>query len=174
MKERYRDILETARSMGFSDPENHLYAVRDWLRENHEIHIEVGSIWDEKNNYVESYFHTITTPVHKYHLQPQYYGNGTTHMAMLSLGVAKGLHILEKFEAQKHLEVSDDKLVVAYLKGYGEKEKKRQQAPYVTNVEEYAYTLGKQGDYIEEGLTDEDIVNLVRNPAPKEEQLKLK
>ena len=33
--------------------------------------------------------------------------------------------------------------------------------------------MGKQGDYIEEGLTEDDIVYLVRNKLPEEQQLQL-
>lgn len=174
MKKDHSEILKTARSLGYSDPDNLLYSVRDWLRECHHIHIEVGSIWDERTNVVESYMYTVTAPIYKYHVQPHCSGNGENHTSMLSQGVLKGLEILRDYEMQKHLKVNDDELVVAYLKGYGEKGKKRSQQLYHTNIEEYAYNLGKQGDYIEEGLTDDDIVDLVRNSLPHEEQLKLK
>lgn len=174
MKKDHSEILKIARSLGYPDSDDNLYGVRDWLRECHHIHVEVGSIWDEKINVVESYMYTITAPVYKFHVQPQCSQNGSSHSSMLSEGVLKGLEILKNFESQKHLKVGDDELVVAYLKGYGDKGKTRKHLPYRTNIEEYAYNLGRQGDYIEEGLTDDGIVNLVRNPLPHEEQLKLK
>lgn len=166
-------MLEAARPLGYSGSDNSLYDLRDWLREGHSIHVEVGAIWDEKNNLVESYFYTVTAPIHQYHIQPQYSGNGDSHQSMLTQGVFEGLKILKNHEDQKHLKVNDDELVVAYLRGYGDKGKKRKQETYPTSIEEYAYLMGRQGDYIEEGLTDDDIVNLVRNPLPREEQLKL-
>lgn len=167
-------MLKTARSLGYSAPSDNLYDLRDWLRESHSIHVEVGSIWDEKTNRVESYFFTITAPIYQYHIQPQCSGNGHSHASMLRQGVLEGLKILRRYEDQKHLIVGDDELVIAYLKGYSEKGKVRKQQIYRTSIEEYAYSMGKQGDYIEEGLTDDDIVHLVRNFLPREEQLKLK
>ncbi len=174
MKKDDLNILETARSLGYSGSDDSLYGLRDWLRESHNIHVEVGSIWDEKTNLVESYFFTITAPIYQYHIQSQCSGNGDNHASMLLQGVIQGMKILHNYENQKHLKVNDDELIVAYLKGYGEKGKARKQETYRTSIEEYAYLLGKQGDYIEEGLTDDDIVHLVRNPLPREEQLKLK
>lgn len=174
MKKEDADLLETARSLGYTGSVDSLYALRDWLREYHSIHVEVGAIWDEKTNLVESYFYTITAPIYQYHIQPQCSGNGDSHASMLIQGVCEGLKILQNHEDQKHLQVNDDELVVAYLRGYGDKGKKRKQETYPTSIEEYAYLTGRQGDYIEEGLTDDDIVNLVRNPLPREEQLKLK
>lgn len=169
------NITEAAQKMGFSGPEDDLYAVRDWLRETHAIHVEVGSIWNEETNFVESYFYTVTAPIHIYHVEQQYCGGGKTFSGMLLQGVTTGLELLNQYNKQKHLQVEDDELVVAYLKGYSEKNSgKRKQPRYPTNIEEYAYRQGKQGDYIEEGLTDEDIVILVRNELKEEEQFRLK
>lgn len=169
------NLIKEAQRMGFPGPEDNLYAVRDWLRQSHYIHVEAGSIWDEDTNVVESYFYTVTAPICIYYFEPQYCGGGKTFPDMLFQGVAKGLELLEQYNHQKHLQVEDDELVVAYLKGYSEKNSAgRKQPLYPTNIEEYAYRQGKQGDYIEEGLTDEDIVALVRNELKEEEQLRLK
>ena len=169
------DFTEAAQKLGFSGPEDDPYAVRDWLREAHYIHIEVGSIWNEETNFVESYFYTVTAPIHIYHVEQQYFGGGKNFAEMLLKGVTTGLELLNQYNKQKHIQVEDDELVVAYLKGYSEKNSGKRKKPiYPTNIEEYAYRQGKQGDYIEEGLTDEDIVTLVRNEMKKEEQFRLK
>ena len=168
-------LTEVARKLGFSGADVDLYQIRDWLREEHGIHVEVGSIWDEQTNLVESYFYTVTAPIHIYYVEPHYGGGGKAHSEMLFQGVSKGLELLKQYKEQRHLQVENDELVVAYLKGYSEKNsRKRKQPIYPTNIEEYAYLQGKQGDYIEEGLTDEDIVLLVRNELKEEEQLRLK
>lgn len=151
-----------------------VYSVRDWLREEHNIHVEVGSIWDESNNQVESYFYTVSSPINIYYSVPVYCSGGSTHSKMLIQGVEKGLTLLKKYQKQKDIQVSDDQLIIAYLKGYGDKNIKTAKCPYTTNIEEYAYLYGKQGDYIEEGLTDEDILCLVRNKLQDEPQRRLK
>lgn len=167
------EITEIARKVGYKGPAD-LYALRDWLREAHSIHVEVGSIWDEAYNRVENYFYSVTAPIQKYYVQPEYYANGSSHQDMLIQGVLKGMVLLKEYNMQKDIEVSDDEVVVAYLKGYSDKGSKRRSQPaYPTNIQEHAYLLGRQGDYIEEGLTDDDIVDLVRNLSP-EDTLRLK
>jgi hypothetical protein len=168
------DLMAGAQKLGYSGTDKNIYALRDWLRENHRIHVEVGSVWDEQVNLVEGYFYTVTVPIHIYHEEPRYYGGGKSHSEMLFEGVGKALELLQRYNKQKYLQVEDDDLVVAYLKGYSEKNAKQRKQPlYPTNIEEYAYLQGKQGDYIEEGLTDEDIVVLVRNELKEEEQYRL-
>lgn len=175
MTNLFTNLTEAAQKLGFTGSKEDLYSIRDWLREIHDIHIEVGSIWDEETNWVESYFYSVTAPIHVYHVEQQYCGGGKTFPEMLLQGVRTGLELLDQYNKQKHLQVEDDELVVAYLKGYSEKNSgKRKQPLYPTNIQEYAYRQGKQGDYIEEGLTDEDIVILVRNEMKEEEQLRLK
>ena len=170
-----KHLTEVARKLGFSGADANLYQLRDWLREEHNVHVETGSIWDEQTTIVESHFYTVTAPIHIYYVEPHYCGGGKAHSEMLFQGVSKGLELLKQYKEQKHQQVEDDELVVAYLKGYSEKYSgKRKQPLYPTNIEEYAYRQGRQGDYIEEGLTDEDIVTLVRNELKEEEQLKLK
>lgn len=167
-------LISSAQRLGYTRDVNNIYAIRDWLRENHQIHVEVGCVWDEQVNLVEGYFYTVTAPIYIYHEEPHYCSGGNSHSAMLFEGVQKALQLLQRYNKQKHLQVEDDDLVVAYLKGYSEKNaKQRKQPPYPTNIEEYAYKQGKQGDYIEEGLTDEDIVVLVRNELKEEEQFRL-
>lgn len=169
------DLIQIAQKTGYHGPGDTIYQLRDWLREKHNIHVEVGSIWDEQNNLVESYFYSVSAPIHIYHFEPEYCGGGKTYFEMLFQGVTKGLQALMRYNDQKHLQVEDDDLVVAYLKGYSEKNLRiRRQPVYPTNIEEYAYLQGIHGDYIEEGLTDDDIVNLVRNDLKEEEQLRLK
>lgn len=170
----HSNSIVLAQKLGYTGAENDIYALRDWLREDHRIHVEVGSVWDEQVNLVEGYFYTVTAPIHIYHVEPEYCGGGKSHSEMLFEGVSKALELLQRYNKQKHLHVEDDDLVVAYLKGYSEKNaKQRKQPPYPTNIEEFAYLQGKQGDYIEEGLTDEDIVVLVRNDLKEEEQYRL-
>lgn len=175
MTNDYSNLIASARKLGYSSTDKNIYALRDWLRESHRIHVEVGCVWDEKVNLVEGFFYTVTAPIHIYHEEPQYCGGGNSHSEMLFEGANKAVELLQRYNKQKHLQVEDDDLVVAYLKGYSEKNtKKRKQPPYPTNIEEYAYLQGKQGDYIEEGLTDEDIVVLVKNELKEEEQYRLK
>lgn len=167
-------LRNTASKLGFKGLNNGVYPIRDWLREEHNIHVEVGSIWEESNNRVESFFYTISSPIYIYYTEPVYSSGGSTHSEMLVQGVEEGLKLLRKYQEQKNIYVSDDQLVIAYLKGYSDKNMKGAKCPYNTNIEEYAYLHGKQGDYIEEGLTDDDIVCLVRNKPEDKEQLKLK
>ncbi len=170
-----KELAALAYELGFHGPNDQVYGMRDWLRERHAIHVEVGSIWDEATNTVESYFYTVTAPIHIYHLEPVYNSGGASHEEMLVDGIFKGLNVLKQYNSQKSLHAIDDELIIAYLKGYGDRNNKSGKMPhYKTNVESYAYLRGKQGDYIEEGLTDEDIVKLVRNPVNEKEQLKLK
>ncbi|GAB2770148.1 hypothetical protein [Salinimicrobium soli] len=169
-----KELIKAAASLGYKGSEKDLYELRDWLREKHQIHVEVGSIWDEKTNVVESYFYTVTAPIQIYYTEPEYQGGGTTHSRMLVAGVAKGLSWLETYKNQNHSPVTDDELIIAYLRGYGEKKKQTHTLEqYSANILKYAYKLGRQGDYIEEGLTDDDIVALVRNEIPEEEKLRL-
>lgn len=173
MNPDHNKLSELAKKLGCKDSVHNIYSIRDWLREEHQIHIEVGSIWDEKINHVESYFYNITTSVHIYYIEPIYFSSSSSYSEMLFLGVLEGLKILDNYIDQKHLKPEDDDLVVAYLKGYADKNKKTSKTPYLSNIETYAYLLGKQGDYIEEGLTDDDIVALVRNKPEEKEQYKL-
>lgn len=166
-------LSELAKKLGCKTSGNSIYGIRDWLREDHQIHIEIGSIWDEKTNCVESYFYNITAPIHIYYLEPVYYSSSASHSQMLLLGVWEGLKILENYKDQKHIKPQDDELVVAYLKGYADKNCQAAKCPYSSNIEIYAYLQGKQGDYIEEGLTDDDIVDLVRNRPEDKEQYRL-
>lgn len=167
-------LWQLARRLGFRAGGDQLYSLRDWLRDDHQIHVEVGSIWDELNNKVESYSYTISAPINVYYFEPICCGGGMRHYDTLLEGIYKALLVLEGYNQQKHLKPADDELVVVYLKGYGDKRKPAGKPPvFKTNIENFAYLLGKQGDYIEEGLTDDDIVNLVRNQAPAAEQLRL-
>lgn len=172
MNPNHIKLSELAKKLGCKDFGT-IYTIRDWLREKHQIHIEVGSIWDERTNFVESYFFNITVPIHIYHIEPVYFNSHNSHSQMLLLGVYEGLKILENFQSQKHLLLTDDELVVAYLKGYADKNKRNSQCPYSSNIETYAYLQGMQGDYIEEGLTDDDIVELVRNKLNENEASRL-
>lgn len=173
MTAEHTELTEIAKKVGYHGPAN-IYNIRDWLREVHSIHVEVGSIWDESYNKVESYYYTLTAPIQKYYVQPEHCGNGISHEDMLIQGVLKGLVLLKQYDQQKDTEVTDDELVVAYLKGYRDKDVHGRNQPYYsTHIEEYAYLLGRQGDYIEEGLTDDDIVDLVKNRT-EEDVLRLK
>ena len=173
MTQDYLKLSELAKKLGFNSQGKDIYKIRDWLREEHQIHIEVGSIWDEKTNRVESFFYTITAPIHIYYFEPVYFSSSNSHKEMLSTAVWEGLKLLDKYRTEEHLELKDDDLVVAYLKGYADKYNKTSKCPYRSNIETYAYLQGKQGDYIEEGLTDDDIAELVRNKMEDEEQYRL-
>ena len=171
---KIEDLTEAARKLGYDGPKNLLYKLRDWLRNEHQIHVETGCIWDERGNLVESYFYTVTAPLFVYYTQQVYFGGGNSHQEILQLGVQEGLEWLSRYKTQKHLEVSDDQVVIAYLKGYRNKnEPVGEQRKYPSNLENYAYQQGKQGDYIEEGLTEDDIVLMVRNELLDEEKLRL-
>lgn len=168
------ELIKAAKKLGFSGREKQLYDLRDWLREQHQIHVETGCIWDETGNLVESYFYTVTAPVFIYYMDHVYSGGGKTHLEMLQQGVKEGLKWLSRYKAQKYLKVSDDQVVIAYLKGYRDKDGATGELrKYLSNLENYAYLQGKQGDYIEEGLTEDDIVRIVRNELPDEEKLRL-
>ena len=166
-------IVKTARGLGYPSPGKNLYDLADWLREEKQIHVEVGSIWDDLTNKVESYCYTVTAPLNIYYTPATQNSGGKNYREMLTKGIAEGLSILSRYNEQKHFKVSDDQVVIAYLKGYGDKEKKAAHHNYKSNLEKYAYFMGKQGDYIEEGLTEDDIVYLVRNKLPEEQVLKL-
>lgn len=173
MIKEYAELINFARRTGFDGPKE-IYSVRDWLRENHNIHVEVGSIWDESNTKVESYFFSVTAPMTIYYIEPVYHSGPSSYRDMLHYGVYEGLKLLNSYNKQRHIKVNDDELVVAYLKGYSDKENQQRVIPlFPTLIEEYAYLQGKQGNYIEEGLTDDDIVNLVRIDASDVEQIKL-
>ena len=58
-----RDIFQLAKSLGYTGPPpGALYDLRDWLRDNHQIHVEAGSIWDQHHNVVEAKYYTIAAP----------------------------------------------------------------------------------------------------------------
>ncbi|MGB7785347.1 MAG: hypothetical protein WBL27_04530 [Salinimicrobium sp.] len=171
---KIKELADAARKLGFDGSTSNPYELRDWLREAHQIHVETGCIWDETGNLVESYFYTVTAPIFIYYTQQVYFGGGKAHREMLQQGVQEGLQWLSSYKAQKHLEVNDDQVVIAYLKGYRDKDDLAgEQRKYPSNLENYAYQQGKQGDYIEEGLTEDDIVRVVRNKIPDEEKLRL-
>lgn len=153
--------------LGYHGSGSCLYEIRDWLREKHRIHVEVGSIWDELNNEVESYFFSISAPVNIYYFEPYFLGGGSSHSEVLKQGVLKGLNLLKEHKQQNSLSVNDDRIVLAYLKGYGDKKEDRSRAAKMSSsIEKYAYQKGRMGDYMEEGFTDDDIVRLVRNETP--------
>jgi hypothetical protein len=173
MENKEKELLKLAKVVGYHSRNKNLYDLLDWLREEKQIHLEVGSIWDEFTNTVESYCFTITAPIYIYFFEPIYISGGKSHREMVFQGLFKALEILQNYNKQKDIKVSDDQVVIAYLKGYGDKNKAAAPPKYPTNIEKYAYLLGRQGDYIEEGLTEDDIVLLVRNIQHDEESLKL-
>ena len=173
MEKTVKELLKLAKNLGYYSRSKSLHDLMDWLREEKQIHVEVGSIWDELTNHVESYCFTITVPINIYYIEPIYGSGGNTYKDMLSQGLHEALNILQNFQNQKHIKVSDDELVISYLKGYGDKEKRTSRPQYRTNIEKYAYLQGRQGDYIEEGLTEDDIAILIRNKNPEGETLKL-
>lgn len=166
-------LIKIARKLGYRSSGKQLYNLADWLREEKQIHVEVGSIWDDLNNLVESYCFTVTAPLNIYYTQPIQSSGGETYKEMLTNGIAEGLTILSLYQEQKHIKVSDDQVVIAYLKGYGDKGKPTAKNIYRSSLERHAYNMGKQGDYIEEGLTEDDIVYVVRNQLPEEQMLQL-
>lgn len=158
--------LKLAKSLGYSGSGD-LYELRDWLREKHQIHLEVGSIWDDLNNTVESYFFSISAPVNIYYFTTQYQNDGASHAEMLEKGTIQSLSLLKDHKAQDSSCIDDNKLVLAYLKGYADKEENESRLKEFRNsIERYAYQLGSQGNYMEEGLSDDDITRLVRNEVP--------
>lgn len=173
MEKEVKELIKIASQLGFSSETPNLYDLADWLREEKNIHVEVGSIWDNLTNHVESYCYTITAPIKTYYFEPIYASGGKSYTEMLFRGLAEAVSILDDFTKQAGISVSDDQVVISYLKGYGDKDKKVSPPRYKTNIEKYAYLQGRQGDYIEEGLTEEDIVILVRNLDSEEERLKL-
>ncbi|UZH55206.1 hypothetical protein JRG66_14820 [Salinimicrobium tongyeongense] len=173
METKQKELFEAARALGFSAEAHHLHDLTAWLREEKHIHVEIGAIWDELTNHVESYAFTITAPISTYYIEPIYEAGGKTYFEMLLKGLSKALFILKQYNSQKHIEVADDDVVIAYLKGYGDKGKQVLTPKYFTNLEKYAYLQGKQGDYIEEGLTEDDIIILVKNLRPEDVHLKL-
>lgn len=166
-------LIKTARKLGYRSSGDQLYDLADWLREDNQIHVEVGSIWDNLNNCVESYCFTVTAPLNIYYTEPIQSSGDGTYKEMLARGIAEGLAILSQYIEQKHLKISDDQVIIAYLKGYGDKGKPTARNNYRSSLERYAYILGKQGDYIEEGLTEDDILLLVRNQSPEVNLLQL-
>ena len=173
MSKQEDQIFKVAGKLGYKKSGRSLYELADWLREEKQIHVEVGSIWDDLVNRVESYCYTVTAPLNIYYIPAIQRAGGTSFKEMLSEGIAEALGILSIYNDQKHLKVSDDQVVIAYLKGYGDKSKPYAKNNYSSNLEKYAYLMGKQGDYIEEGLTEDDILYLVRNKLPNEEMLQL-
>lgn len=173
MKHEETELIKFAKDLGYHSLSRNLYDLRDWLRKEKEIHVEVGSIWDDFTNTVESYCFTITAPICIYFFEPVYVSGGKPHREMLFHGLLKAFEILRNYEKQKDIKVSNDQVVIAYLKGYGDKNRAAAPPEYTTNLERYAYLLGRQGDYIEEGLTEDDIIILARNIEPEEENLRL-
>lgn len=172
--ENLKQIASAAKDLGYPGNPYRLYEIRDWLREQHQIHVEIGSIWDETGNFAESRFYTVTAPVFMYHKEQMYSGGGKSLAEVLQQGVVEGLAWLKEYKAQEHLEVTDDQVVIAYLKGYRDKDDSPGSfRKYRTNLENYAYLQGRQGDYIEEGLTEDDIVRIVRNEPAGEEKIRL-
>lgn len=167
-------LFTTARNLGYRSTEKHLFELIDWLREEKQIHVEVGSIWDDLNNKVESYCYTIIVPINIYYRQPINQSGVATYTEALHQGIAEALSLLKNYNEQKSIKVSDDQVIIAYLKGYGDKGNLVPRTNYKTNLEKYAYLLGRQGDYIEEGLTEDDILNIGRNEGFPEETLQLK
>ena len=175
MKTENKELYLLAKKLGFSHSGSSLYELRDWLREKHAIHVEVGSIWNESGNKVEEYFFSVSAPINVYYTEPVYQSRaGSSHKEILILGISEGLSWLKNYNTQKHLKVPDDALVVAYLKGYGDKYCEAKKLSYKTNIEKFAYFKGKQGDYIEEGLTEDDILALIKNDDCQIEPIKLK
>lgn len=166
-------IINLAKRLGYSSAHEELWKIAEWLREEKQIHVEVGSIWDELNNTVESFFYTVTAPINIYYIQPVYCSGGNSYNEMLLQGLEEALNMLQHYRKQKHIKVNDDMIVIAYLKGYGDKDRPGSHHKYLSNIEQRAYLLGKQGDYIEEGLTEDDIVLLVKNESAEEEKLRL-
>ncbi|MDX1602130.1 MAG: hypothetical protein R3209_03610 [Salinimicrobium sediminis] len=173
MNKQEDQILKSSRKLGFKKPGSSLYELADWLREEKQIHVEIGSIWDDLVNRVESYYYTVTAPLNVYYTPAIQRAGGASYKEMLAEGIEEALGILAVYNQQKHLKISDDQVVIAYLKGYGDKSKPAAKNNYTSNLEKYAYLLGKQGDYIEEGLTEDDILYLVKNKLPDEEMLQL-
>ncbi len=173
MELREKELFAVARNLGFSSEAYQLHELAAWLREEMQIHVEVGAIWDELTNCVESYVFTITAPIEIYYTQPIYASGGKTYDEMLFRGLTEAVSILHQYNLQRDVKVPDDEAVIAYLKGYGDKNKQLPAPKYRTNLEKYAYLQGKQGDYIEEGLTEDDILVLVKNLRPEEIQLRL-
>lgn len=173
MENREKELFKIAGELGFSSKTFQLYDLAEWLREEKQIHVEVGSIWDEFTNTVESYCYTITAPVNIYYTEPVYAPGGNSFKEMLFQGLTEALAILHQYEQQKGYKTTDDEIVIAYLKGYGDKDRRISPPSYRTNLQKYAYLQGRQGDYIEEGLTEDDIVILVRNNKLDEERLRL-
>lgn len=168
-----KELYKIAKKLGCRLKNERLYELVNWLREEKQIHVEIGSIWDEQTNFVESYCYTITAPICLFYTEPIHAAGGKSYLEMLIQGLSQALKLLHQYEKQKHLQATDDQVVIAYLKGYGDKNKTVPRPGYRTNVERYAYLQGKQGDYIEEGLTEDDILILVRNRKPDAEILKL-
>lgn len=166
-------IFKTAQRLGYRSSGKNLYDLTDWLREEKQIHVEIGSMWDDLVNRVESYYYTVTAPLNVYYTPAIQRAGGASYKEMLAEGIEEALDILAVYNQQKHLKISDDQVVIAYLKGYGDKSKPAAKNNYTSNLEKYAYLLGKQGDYIEEGLTEDDILYLVKNKLPDEEMLQL-
>jgi hypothetical protein len=173
MERSEKELFTVARNLGFSSEACQLYELAAWLRKEKQIHVEVGAIWDELTNCVESYVFTVTAPIEIYYTQPVYASGGKTYYEMLFRGLIEAVSILHQYNLQKDIKVSDDEVVIAYLKGYGDKNKQLPALKYRTNLEKYAYLQGKQGDYIEEGLTEDDILVLMKNMRPEEIQLRL-
>jgi len=159
--------------LGYRSSKKNPCIIAEWLREEMQIHVEAGSIWDDLTNTVESYYYTVTAPIRIYYMQPVYCSEFNSCKEALIEGLEEGLKMLRKYNEQQHIKVSDDMVVIAYLKGFGDKGNTAGRKTYSTNLENYAYTLGQQGDYIEEGLTEYDILFMVRNEQREKEKLRL-
>lgn len=92
---------------------------------------------------------------------------------MLTYALCEALFMLQQYELQKHIKVTDDDVVIAYLRSYGNKKNVKNDVEYKTNIEKYAYLLGKQHNYTEEGVNEEDIVSLVHNDPSERKPLHL-
>ena len=98
-------IIKLAKSLGYSSTSREPWKVSEWLREAKQIHVEVGSIWDELNNKVESYFYTVTAPINIYYTQPVYCSGGSSYNEMLLQGLEEALNMLKNFRKQKNVQV---------------------------------------------------------------------
>lgn len=119
---------------------------------------------------MESYSYTVTAPIRIYYTQPIYCSGYSSYRETWLQGLEEVSRMLKKYREQHHKKLGDDLIVIAYLKGYGDKGRTGRKRTYGSNLENYAYALGKQGDYMEEGLTEDDIVLLARNEQREEEK----
>ncbi|NJW53395.1 hypothetical protein [Salinimicrobium oceani] len=163
------ELYKITEKLGFDSSGEDAFVLLEWLREAKEIHLEIGGIWDELHNKVLFYCYTISAPICKYYQAPVTCTGGKSHREMLLTGLDDALKMLKQYEEQRHFIISDDEVIIAYLKGYGDKDFGKTNRNFKTNLEKYAYALGRAGDYIEEGLSEENIVTLVRNEQEEPE-----